>query len=82
MIPPVRCFTCGKVLGDKWDFYQKEKTRMEQEAAKAPPSKPTSKGRAYFDPVATGPILDALGLTRYCCRRHLLTDMDMTDDVA
>ncbi|CAD6254375.1 unnamed protein product [Miscanthus lutarioriparius] len=21
MIIPVRCFTCGKVIGDKWDAY-------------------------------------------------------------
>ena len=21
MIIPVRCFTCGKVIGDKWDVY-------------------------------------------------------------
>jgi DNA-directed RNA polymerase I, II, and III subunit RPABC5 len=21
MIIPVRCFTCGKVIGDKWDDY-------------------------------------------------------------
>ena len=24
MIIPVRCFTCGKVLADKWNHYQKE----------------------------------------------------------
>ena len=22
MIIPVRCFTCGKVLGDKYDYYK------------------------------------------------------------
>ena len=24
MIIPVECFTCGKVIADKWYFYQKE----------------------------------------------------------
>ena len=24
MIIPIRCFTCGKILGDKWNYYQKE----------------------------------------------------------
>ena len=24
MIIPVRCFTCGKVLADKWNYYKKE----------------------------------------------------------
>ncbi|PSN87817.1 DNA-directed RNA polymerase subunit N [Candidatus Marsarchaeota G2 archaeon OSP_D] len=23
MLFPIRCFTCGKVLGDKWDEYKK-----------------------------------------------------------
>lgn len=23
MIIPIRCFTCGKIIGDKWDKYQK-----------------------------------------------------------
>ena len=24
MIIPVRCFTCGKILGDKWNYYKTE----------------------------------------------------------
>ena len=24
MIIPIRCFTCGKVLADKWNYYCKE----------------------------------------------------------
>lgn len=24
MIIPVRCYTCGKVMGDKWNIYQKK----------------------------------------------------------
>ena len=27
MIIPVRCFTCGKVLGDKWEDYKKLKIK-------------------------------------------------------
>ncbi|KNH07125.1 hypothetical protein XU18_2170 [Perkinsela sp. CCAP 1560/4] len=30
MIIPVRCFTCGKVVGDKWDEY----IRLQKEGAK------------------------------------------------
>ena len=28
MIIPVKCFTCGKVLGNKYEYYQKEVRRL------------------------------------------------------
>ena len=57
MIIPVRCFTCGKVIGNKWGKYVE------------------LKGLEYTD----GEALDALGLKRYCCRRMLLTHVDLID---
>lgn len=88
MLIPVRCFTCGKVLADKYDFYSREvellKTSMK-------PSKDKEKGKGktkdapeanpYFDTVKTGPIMDKMGLTRYCCRRHMLGTVDMMDTI-
>lgn len=77
MIIPVRCFTCGKVLADKWDWYDAEVKKLQEE------EKPTEKKQApvpaetYFDKTKTGELLDQLGLTRYCCRRHLLCQVDM-----
>eukprot|EP00037_Helgoeca_nana_P002140 m.32050 g.32050 ORF g.32050 m.32050 type:complete len:68 (+) comp12388_c0_seq1:42-245(+) len=55
MIIPVRCFTCGKVIGNKWEQYMKflEAEYSERHA------------------------LDALGLKRYCCRRMVLTHVDL-----
>ncbi|KAF2368646.1 DNA-directed RNA polymerase subunit N/Rpb10 [Trinorchestia longiramus] len=57
MIIPIRCFTCGKVIGNKWESYlgllQAEYTE--------------------------GDALDALGLRRYCCRRMLLTHVDLIE---
>jgi DNA-directed RNA polymerase subunit N (RpoN/RPB10) len=32
-----------------------------------------------FDPVKKGKILDELGLVKMCCRRHLLTHIDMIE---
>ncbi len=34
MIVPVRCFSCGKVIGDKWEDFQ-ERTEENNEDAKA-----------------------------------------------
>ena len=57
MIIPVRCFTCGKVIGNKWESYLTllGQDRSEMEA------------------------LDELGLVRYCCRRMLLTHVDLIE---
>ena len=29
MIVPIRCFTCGKVIADKYDYYMEEKKKLE-----------------------------------------------------
>ena len=57
MIIPIRCFTCGKVVGNKWDEYLRLLQAGETE----------------------GDALDALGLTRYCCRRMILTHVDLIE---
>lgn len=94
MIPPVRCFTCGKVIADKYDYYVSEKQKLEKKeetaAAAAQIAKKTKKGGAeepapdglrHFDGVYTKTILDKLGLQRYCCRRMMLGIEDMMDKI-
>ena len=72
MIIPIRCFTCGKVMADKIDYYMKEveKLKAENKDDKDPLFK-------NFDSIHTGKILDELGLTRYCCRRNLISNVDL-----
>jgi DNA-directed RNA polymerase subunit N len=60
MIIPVRCFTCGKVVGSAYEVFR------QQVAEGKDPQK----------------ILDDLGLKRYCCRRMVLTHVDLIDDIA
>lgn len=57
MIIPVRCFTCGKVIGNKWETY-------------------LSMLQADLN---EGDALDELGLKRYCCRRMVLTHVDLIE---
>lgn len=57
MIIPVRCFTCGKVIGNKWEMF----TDLLK--------------NKYLE----GEALSELGLTRYCCRRMLLTHVDLIE---
>lgn len=59
MIIPIRCFTCGKVIADKWNEFKKR----------------TSSGE---DPKK---VLDNLGIDRYCCRRMLISHVELLDDL-
>ena len=59
MIIPVRCFSCGKVVGDKWEPFSN------RVAAGEPPKE----------------VLDDLGVERYCCRRMLLSHVDLVDEI-
>jgi DNA-directed RNA polymerase subunit N (RpoN/RPB10) len=75
MLIPVRCFTCGKTLADKWDWYDEEVKKVQEQ--KKEEKTEEKKEDKYFDKVKTGEIMDKLGLTRYCCRRHMLGQVDM-----
>jgi DNA-directed RNA polymerase subunit N (RpoN/RPB10) len=72
MIIPIRCFTCGKVMADKIDYYLTEKNKLEKEGKTNDDPK-----FKHFTGIHTKRILDDLGLTRYCCRRNLITNIDM-----
>jgi DNA-directed RNA polymerase subunit N (RpoN/RPB10) len=78
MLIPIRCFTCGKTLADKYDWYVQETEKLR--AAKSD-DESKSGALAHFDSVHTGPLLDKLGLTRCCCRRHMLGQVDMMDSI-
>jgi DNA-directed RNA polymerase subunit N len=59
LLVPVRCFTCGKLIGDKFEEF-KAKIAGGEDPAKA---------------------LDDLQINRYCCRRMLITSVDLIDQV-
>lgn len=77
MIIPVRCMNCGKLLADKWRFYEQKRkeARMDKD-----------ENKVYFDgsslpETPEKKILDALGLKRQCCRKHFLTQVDLIDKI-
>jgi DNA-directed RNA polymerase subunit N len=59
MMIPVRCFTCGAVVGDKWEEFKKRTTEQKEEPGK---------------------VLDDMGIKRYCCRRMLVSNVDLIDE--
>ena len=67
MIIPMRCFTCGKVLADKWNFYQKKTNEILEKIKDS-----TSEDIMFVnDKGHFNDVLNELGLTKICCRRHM-----------
>lgn len=84
MIIPVKCFTCGKVLADKYRYYQ-SKVIMEKRQLKMPTNKvvyfndlvSSSGADVAIEKSPEAKALDELGLDKPCCRRHFLTHVDI-----
>lgn len=80
MIIPVKCFTCGKVLADKYRFYLEE-VRKRKLADKKIDNLDIDNvlylTKQYNEKTHEGYVMDELGLTRMCCRRHILTHVDI-----
>ncbi|MDE1850360.1 MAG: DNA-directed RNA polymerase subunit N [Candidatus Micrarchaeota archaeon] len=60
MMIPVRCFSCGQIIADKWEEYDKRVNKAHEEPTK---------------------VFEDLGIKRYCCRRMLVSNVDLIDDV-
>lgn len=76
MIIPVRCMNCGKMLADKYEHYQRRLREL--------------KGTGYAEPTCfdgkmiqtpEGQVFKELGLKRYCCRKTLLTHVDLIEKI-
>jgi DNA-directed RNA polymerase subunit N (RpoN/RPB10) len=68
MIFPLRCFTCGKLIGHKVLTYEQ---RVKD---KYPKIEKTDK------PIV-GDILDDLGIKRYCCRSVFLGHLPLVEKI-
>lgn len=76
MIIPVKCFTCGNLLADKYRFYLQEVRRRKMQRNQNP-DKVIYLTEDYKEKTAEGEVLDELGLKKMCCRRHMLTHVDI-----
>jgi DNA-directed RNA polymerase subunit N (RpoN/RPB10) len=76
MIIPVKCFTCGKVLGDKYRYYLSEVRRIKLEKG-LDLEKVVYMTKKNTDKTAEGIVMDNLKLTSPCCRRHMMTHVDI-----
>ena len=76
MIIPVKCVTCGTVLADKYRFYQ-ETVREKKLAQGAELNETIYLTETSVNKTAEGEVLDTLQLNNICCRRHMLTHIDI-----
>jgi DNA-directed RNA polymerase I, II, and III subunit RPABC5 len=76
MLIPVKCFTCGKVLANKYRAYQ-ARVRERKSAKNMHVDAVVYLTENNQDKTPEGEVLDELRLTKYCCRRHMLTHVDI-----
>lgn len=83
MIIPIRCFTCNKVLANKWEYYKQKIQSKEEETKNSKITKESLKiennREIYFSETYKGDILNELNITKICCRRHFLGHVDLID---
>lgn len=76
MIIPIKCFTCGTLLADKYRYYCEE-VRKRKLSKDMPIDKVVYLTKTYSEKTAEGIVLDELNLNKMCCRRHMLTHVDI-----
>jgi DNA-directed RNA polymerase I, II, and III subunit RPABC5 len=89
MIIPIRCYTCGKPVGNKWEAYQELVQKIKTDAASKRDPEVIDHGEFHIQAggipdgkkTPEGKAMDILGLERYCCRRMLLTHVNIIDHV-
>ena len=82
MIIPIRCFTCNNVIGDLWEEYLKriQLASIEEDLK-------NNRKKRFVDieqlnkKTIEGKVLDQLGIKMYCCRRMILSNVDMCEKI-
>ena len=76
MIIPIKCFTCGNVLADKYLYFiQEVRKKKIKDGLDTEEVVYLSDDKVHKTP--EGNILDHLKLNKICCRRHMLTHVDI-----
>lgn len=73
MLIPICCFHCNKLLGNKISYYER---RLKEEKGDAFGKPRYFDGKNNLD-TPEKKIYEELKLIRYCCRKTLLTSVDL-----
>ena len=81
MIIPVKCFTCGMVIANKYRYYQeqvrKKKFAKKNNGESIDVDKVLYLTKEFVEKTPEGEVLDELNMKKMCCRRHFLTHVDI-----
>ena len=83
MLIPVRCFTCGKTISDKWvPFIKSVNEKKDSDTT----NNVKDLDIEYIDlenpnKSIEGEVMDELGLHRYCCRRMILGNVHLITNI-
>ena len=97
MLIPVKCYSCGKVLANKYVYFQNQleikKKELKQNSVNNINDNNNNNDNDNNDPLfininatvvkktIAGEIMDDLGLIRICCRKTLLTSINIVDEI-
>ncbi len=89
MLIPVRCFTCGKVLANKYEDFLSKIQQKYNEVERNKKVEDQISGLKLDESTATqikektyeGKVLDELGFNKYCCRSIMLSTVDLTTKI-
>jgi len=68
VIIPVRCFSCGRVIASDYIAFVNKVNLIRETENREPTPEEIQK------------IFDEIGVRRYCCRRMILSHVDLIDD--
>jgi len=81
MIIPIKCFTCGNVIANKYRYYQEQVRKIKLAKKSNGESIEVDKvlylTKEFSDKTPEGEVLDELNMKKMCCRRHFLTHVDI-----
>lgn len=85
MIIPIRCFTCNNMIASKYEKYLNA-TKLnyiinDYEDLLSVLSDKTNEKKIEDIKNTSEEIFSKLGIVRYCCKRHLLTHVDLIEKI-
>ena len=68
LIIPIRCFSCNRVIASDFRKFQKKINEIKEKRREPTPEEISN-------------IMDDLGLEKYCCRRMILSHIELIDEI-
>ena len=77
MIIPIKCFTCGTVIANKYRYYREQVRLRKLQIDPNSVDQVIYLTSEYSQKTPEGIVLDEMNLNKMCCRRHMLSHVDL-----